>query len=90
MIEEADEFIEQVIREAWAATGHRPQQLPPRSDPRMQRMMEHLRNAGRKLFEDEVAHLRRRESDLEQRFAEIEDRVRELEQRVELGGVTLQ
>jgi polyhydroxyalkanoate synthesis regulator phasin len=90
MIEDADEFLEQAIRDAWAATGHEPQELPPRSDARMRRMMEHLRNAGLKLFEDEVVRLREREADLEQRVAEIETRVRELEQRVRLGGVTLQ
>jgi hypothetical protein len=90
MIEDADEFIEQAIREAWAATGHQPQELPPRSDARMRRMMEHLRNASRRLFEDEVAHLRERESDLEQRVAEIETRVLELEQCVRRGGATLQ
>ena len=90
MIENADELIEQVIREAWAATGHRPQELPPASDVRMRRMMQHLRDAGRKLFEDELARLRERESDLEQRVAEIEARIRELEQSVRLGGVTLQ
>jgi polyhydroxyalkanoate synthesis regulator phasin len=90
MIEDADSFLEQVIREAWAATGHGPRELPPASDARMQRMMEHLRNAGRKLFEDEVARLRERESDLEERVAAIETRVRELEQSVRLGGATLQ
>jgi hypothetical protein len=56
----------------------------------MRRMMQHLRNAGRKLFEDEVARLRERESDLEQRVAEIEARVLELEQCVRRGGATLQ
>jgi len=90
MIEDADSFLEKVIREAWAATGHQPQELPPASDARMQRMMQHLRNAGRRLFEDEVARLREREADLEERVAEIETRVRDLEQRVRLGGVTLQ
>jgi len=90
MIEDADEFIEQAVREALTAAGYRAQELPARSDARMQRMIAHLRSASRKLFEDEVVRIRRRERDLEARVAEIECRVRGLEQRVGLGGVTLQ
>ena len=90
MIEDADEFLEQAMREAWAASGLEPRDLPPANDPRMQRMLGHLRSANRKLLEVEVASLRQREAALEQRIADIEERVLELEARAGLGGVTLQ
>jgi len=90
MIDGADEFLEQAIREAWAAAGFGAQHLPPRDDQRMQRMMQHLRTASRRLLEDEIVHLRQREAALEERLADIEERVGELEARVGLDGITLQ
>jgi hypothetical protein len=90
MDEDIDVVIEQVIREAWAATGQRPLELPPPSDPRMRRMMEHLRDGSRRIAEKQIARVQLREFELEQRLAEIEARVRKLEERVGLHGTTLQ
>jgi hypothetical protein len=89
VIEDFDAYFEQAVREAWAAAGYRPEDLPDCTDAGMQRAIAHLKNASVKLVEAEVAHLRRREAELDQRAADIEERVRELEKRVGLG-VTLQ
>jgi hypothetical protein len=89
MIEDFDAYFEQAMREAWAAAGYRPEDLPDCSDAGMQRAIAHLKSASVKLMEAEVDHLRRREAELDQRAADIEERVRELEKRVGLG-VTLQ
>lgn len=90
MAEDVDAHLEHAMREAWAAAGYRPQDLPPIADTRMQRMLTHLRRASVELMEAEFVRLHRREAELQQRLAEIEERMRELEARIGLGGVTLQ